>query len=77
MNIGKNFNPSKKVDFQLYVNDTLVQSGYMKMLDIEYINENNWRYNISLFGELGNFINLLDNKTLKDVLISYKDNYIH
>jgi len=76
MNIGKNFNPSKKVDFQLYVNDTLIQSGYMKLIDIEYITEYNWRYNISLFGELGNFINLIDNKKLKDILTSYKNNYI-
>lgn len=76
MNVGKYFNPSKKVDFQLYINDILIQSGYIKLLDIEFINDDIWRYNIALFGELGNFINLLDNKTLKDVLQSYKNNYI-
>lgn len=76
MNVNQYFNPSKKVEFKLFINDTLIQSGYVKLTDIKYNGINKWRYEIVLFGELGNFLGQFEDTTLKDILTSYKNNYI-
>lgn len=48
-NIGLYFDPSKKVDFQLLWNNSLMMEGYMKMTSIE----KGKGYNVNLFGGLG------------------------
>lgn len=61
-----NFNPSKKASFILNYNGALYQSGYIKMNKINFINANSWRYDVNLFGGLGNFIGALGDDLLKD-----------
>jgi len=51
---GINFDPSKRVDFQIYKDADLVESGYMQLNDIS-IQENNITYNITLYGGIGDF----------------------
>lgn len=48
-NIGLNFDPTKKIEFQLLYNSSLVMSGYAKMTSIE----KGKGYTINLYGELG------------------------
>lgn len=50
----ENFNPSKKVDFQLFVNDELFQKGYVKLDNISRT-YNTTEYKITLYGGLGSF----------------------
>lgn len=51
---GINFDPSKRVDFQIFKDADLVESGYMQLNDIS-IQENNITYNITLYGGIGDF----------------------
>lgn len=52
--IGVNFNPNKRVPFSLYINNDLWESGYMQLSKV--IKENNEvKYEINLFGGLGDF----------------------
>ena len=51
---GINFDPSKRVDFQIYKDADLVESGYMQLNDISII-ENKITYNITLYGGIGDF----------------------
>lgn len=48
------FNPMLKTDFELYINNTLIQKGYCK-LDSVKCSKNKTEYQISLFGGLGDF----------------------
>lgn len=50
---GDNFNPSKRVGFQLYVDDDLVETGYCKLDNISSSSINT--YSITLYGGLGDF----------------------
>ena len=65
VNIGRSFNPSKKANFKLIVNGMLIHSGYAKLRNINVTEK---RYNIELYGELGNFFSKFDNLTLREVL---------
>ena len=49
-----NFNPIRKTDFQLYVNDELFQKGYVKLDKITRTN-NTIKYSMTLYGNLGAF----------------------
>ena len=49
-----NFNPSKKVEFQLFYGGELYQSGYVK-LDSVNRSLDDIKYNITLYGGLGDF----------------------
>jgi hypothetical protein len=49
-----NFNPIKKTDFQLFVNDELFQKGYCKLDKVTRTN-NTTQYSITLYGGLGSF----------------------
>ena len=49
-----NFNPIRKTDFQLYVNDELFQKGYVKLDSITRTN-NTIKYKMTLYGNLGSF----------------------
>lgn len=51
---GIYFDPSKRVDFQIYNNSYLVESGYMQLNSIS-INKAVITYNITLYGGLGDF----------------------
>lgn len=51
---GVNFNPTLKTDFELYINNTLIQNGYCK-LDSVKVSNHNVQYQVSLFGGLGDF----------------------
>lgn len=70
LNIGKGFNPSKKTNFKLFVNDSLLYSGYAKLLNIKFESKYSWRYETALYGELGNFLQSFEDFTLKDLLAS-------
>jgi hypothetical protein len=78
-NIGLNFNPSKKSYFKLFVNSELIYKGYVKMLNITYENIYKWRYEITLYGYLGDFFSEFGDLSLKDILqnnSSYNNNYV-
>lgn len=49
-----NFNPIRKTDFELYVNDELFQRGYVKLDKVTRTN-NTISYNLTLYGGLGSF----------------------
>lgn len=49
-----NFNPIRKTDFELYVNDELFQRGYVKLDKITRTN-NTTNYALTLYGNLGSF----------------------
>ena len=51
---GDNFNPIRKTDFELYVNDELFQRGYCK-LDRITRTSTSIQYQITLYGNLGQF----------------------
>ena len=69
VNIGNNFNPSKKAYFKIIIGSTKWFSGYIKLLNIEFISDNKWNYEVALFGELGDFLNKFGDATLKDYLV--------
>ena len=48
------FNASKKMDFQLYLDNELKESGYVKLDEVR-ITPNNYEYDITLYGGLGDF----------------------
>ena len=51
---GINFNPIRKTDFKLYVNDELFQRGYVKLDKVTRTN-NTTKYSLTLYGNLGSF----------------------
>ena len=51
---GPFFNPIKKTDFQLFVNDELFQKGYCKLDQVTRTN-NTQEYKFTLYGGLGSF----------------------
>lgn len=54
-NGSMNFNPSKRVPFLLLKEGNLVEQGYVKLNNIVW-NGNFYRYEITLYGELGNLL---------------------
>ena len=48
------FNASKKMDFQLFVGTELYESGYVKLDEVRRVNDD-YEYDITLYGGLGNF----------------------
>ena len=75
---GISFDPSKRVDFKLYKDANIVESGYMQLNDIQVDNQN-ITYNITLYGGIGDFFyNLKYNedgtsKTLADLQYFIED----
>lgn len=53
--IGSTFNPLKKAEFELFVDNNLYESGYFKLTEI-IKNLNTVEYNITLYGGLGEFL---------------------
>ena len=75
------FNPIRKTDFQLFVNDNLFEKGYVKLDKVTRTN-NTIQYTITLFGGLGQFLYNLSymegtnlKKTLADLFYA-QDGYI-
>lgn len=66
---GESFNPSKRVPFQLFVDSTLYESGYVKLDTITKNEDGFYGYNITLYSGIGEFLyNLtygMDGKKLK------------
>ena len=58
-NIGAGFNPLKKTSFLLFVNGGLYEKGYCKLNSVEVDSSGNRKFNITLFGGLGNFLTML------------------
>ena len=59
---GSNFNPSKRVDFQLFMDGELIETGYCKLTNIKKV-LGNYTYSLTLFGGLGDFFyNLMYNQ---------------
>lgn len=71
-NNGVYFDASKRTPFALYLNSTLIESGYMQLTKIN-VNGNKITYSITLYGGLGDFFyNLMykddgEKKTLADL----------
>lgn len=71
-----NFNPIKKTDFKLFVNDELFQKGYCKLDKVTRTN-NTIQYSLTLYGGLGSFFYNLtydqdDSSNAKKTLASLK-----
>lgn len=73
------FNPSKRVDFQLFCDGDLIESGYVQLNNISGIGEDK-KYNITLYGGLGDFFYGLKykedgtTKSLADLQFFVEDN---
>lgn len=48
------YNPSKKMDFSIYVGSELYEQGYVKLDEVRK-EKNNYEYDITLYGGLGDF----------------------
>lgn len=67
------FDTSKREEFELYDNNNLIESGYVKLNSIKY-EKNNPSYEITLYGMLGDFFYKLAYKDdSNDVELSLKD----
>lgn len=67
------FDTSKREEFELYDNGSLIESGYVKLSSIKY-EKNNPSYEITLYGMLGDFFYKLAYKDdSNDVELSLKD----
>lgn len=67
------FNPSKRVDFVLTDSNTVIESGYLQLISIEYSGQYPRKYNIELYGQRGNFfLSLVSNPDSDEQL--YLDN---
>lgn len=51
---GINYDPSKRVDFQIFSDGELIESGYMQLNNIS-LDDQNVTYNITLYGGIGDF----------------------
>lgn len=77
--IGTGFNPNKKAPFTIYVNSELYEKGYVKLNSITKV-KNRYKYDITLFGGLGQMFYALSNKddnnkkTLADLIYTDKSN---
>lgn len=75
---GIDFDPSKRVDFKIYKDAELVESGYMQLNNIS-VDHNNVQYEITLFGGIGDFFYGLKynedgtEKTLADIRYFIED----
>lgn len=75
---GVNFDPSKRVEYKLYVDGELMESGYIQLNDVSSMGED-ITYNITLYGGLGDFFYGLKYKddgeprTLADLRYFIKD----
>ena len=56
------FNASKKIDFTLFINNELIEEGYVKLDTVRNLN-GIFEYDISLFGSVGNFFYNLSTTT--------------
>lgn len=77
---GAGFNPSQKMPFELYNNGEIVETGYIK-LDSVRRNGKTIKYNVTLYGGLGQFLYNLTTKEdgeemkLKDLIYPYDLNF--
>ena len=77
---GINFDPSKRVDFQIFKDGELIEDGYMQLNDILIDEGNKISYNITLYGGVGDFFYGLKykedgtTKTLADLRYFVEDN---
>lgn len=69
LDTGIYFDPTKKADFKLFHNQSLVMTGYCKMTTVSINNAGSY-YNINLFGQLGNIF-----LELKQLSFSATDKY--
>lgn len=65
------FDPLSIIDFRLFINNNLFQSGYLELEEVDL--EPNGKYKVRLYGELGNFFYYLSGIPLNglDVIGSY------
>lgn len=62
-----NFFPEKRVNFVLTNNGNVVESGYVKLESVSYRGQYPYRYNLTLFGGLGDFMYELGAKKLSEL----------
>lgn len=76
--IGAYFNPKKRVDFTLYNNGDIIESGYIKLDEVN-IDNDEITYSVTLYGGLGDFFyNLIynsdgDERSLADLHFGFSD----
>lgn len=63
--LGFNYNPSKRVSYDLVVNDMLYQTGWMKLNKITQ-QLGDIKYDITLYGDISNFLYKLSNGDVDD-----------
>lgn len=63
--IGFNYNPSKRISYDLVINDVLYQKGWMKLNKIKQ-QKSEIAYDITLYGELSNCLYKLSNTDVYD-----------
>ena len=63
--IGFNYNPSKRISYDLVINDVLYQKGWMKLNKIKQ-QKSEIAYDITLYGELSNCLYKLSNTDKDD-----------
>lgn len=79
LHTGSGFNAIKRVPFELYRDNDLVETGYLQLNNIKYKN-NTYTYEITLYGGLGDFFYSLaydeegNEKTLADLFYGFGEN---
>lgn len=69
---GPSFDPTKKADFELYINGDLYEKGYCKLMNIK--KENGViTYGITLFGGIGSFFSSLQSRGDDDEKLTLAD----
>lgn len=63
---GPGFNPLTKTDFTLYINGALYEKGYAKLNDVVRDGSGRLTFNLTLYGNLGNFFSKLTYQTDDD-----------
>ena len=63
---GLNYNPSKRVNFSLYIDNELFKTGYIKLNKIKIEKYNKYSYEITLYGNIANFFYTLLNGDTED-----------
>lgn len=77
---GAGFNPSQKMPFELYNNGEIIETGYIKLDNVRR-NGKTIKYNVTLYGGLGQFLYNLTTKEdgeemkLKDLIYPYDLNF--
>lgn len=69
-NFLPDFNPNLKASCEIYVDNILQVRGYVQLLQVNIMRENNIEYEVAIFGELGNLFGAIGSKKLSALDLS-------